>query len=318
MNMDVSICIVSWNTRDILRDCLQSIVDKTHSIQYEVIVVDNASSDESADMVRNIFPDCKLIESGENLGFARGNNLAVEQAIGKYILYLNPDTTLITNAIDGMYRFLEGHDAYGAVGCKLVFPDGRIQYTCAAAFPMPFNTLSALLLLNRVFPRSPLFAGRELDYWNHEDSRDIECLSGACIMARKSIIDKIGGFDDNIFMYSEDLDLCLQILKRGWKIFYLADETIIHHEGVSTKVVKKRNFAPLRQKAANYYFFEKNFGTFKAMQFRASVFLGSLFRITVMTLAFPILFFKNKEQYKATISKHFYILLWSMSNRINT
>lgn len=316
--MDISICIVSWNTKKLLYDCLKSIQDKTSGVQYEIIVVDNASADGSADMVRQEFPDCKFIASKTNLGFVKGNNLAVSHASGKYILYLNPDTTLVTNAVLGMYRFLEKHPKHGATGCKLIYPNGIIQYTCASDFPTPWNTLSALLFLNRIFPTSKFFAARELDYWAHEDSRDIQCLSGACIMARKEIIDKIGGFDENIFMYSEDLDLCFQILKEGWKIHYLSTEIIVHHEGASAKLKRNRNFASLRQKSSNYYFFRKNYGALKAVQFRMVVFAGTFFRLALMILAFPFFIVKKNRNYIATLNKHFHILLWTIHNRTTT
>ncbi len=314
--MNVSICIVNWNTKDLLHDCIKSIKEKTSGIDYEIIIVDNASSDGSVEMIRHTFPDCKLIASDQNLGFVKGNNLAIKEASGKYIVYLNPDTTLVTNAITGMHNFLENNREYGAIGCKLIDQNGNIQYTCAAAFPTPFNTLSPLLLLDRIFPKSKLFAARELDYWNHEDSRDVECLSGACIMTRKNIIDDLGGFDENIFMYSEDIDLCYQILRRNWNIFYLASEIIIHHEGASTRKKKNRNFAPLMQKASNYYFIRKNFGQLKATQFRIAVCIGSLFRIILMTLLYPLLIIIRHSDSSVMLSKHFYIFLWSIRNRI--
>ena len=310
--MDVSICIVSWNTKDLLYDCIKSIKKKTNGINYEIIVVDNASKDGSLEVVRQKFPECKLIASNKNLGFARGNNIAIKEAFGKYILYLNPDTTLVTSAINGMNNFLENNTTYGAVSCKLTDKSGNIQYTCAAAFPTPFNTLCSLLFLDRIFPKSKLFTSRELNYWNHEDSRNVECLSGACIMVRKEIVDELGGFDENIFMYSEDLDLCYRILKRGWQIFYLASEVIIHHEGASTKAKKNKNFAPLMQKASNYYFFHKNFGRMKAVQFRAAVCFGSLFRIILIFLSSPILVFKKYSYLSDTFNKYFNILMWSI------
>lgn len=314
--MDVSICIVSWNTRNLLYDCIQSIKEKTQGIEYEIIVVDNCSSDGSAEMVKESFPDCKLIASNQNLGFVKGNNLAIREATGKYILYLNPDTILVTNAVYGMYQFLESNAQYGAVGCKLIYNDGTIQYVCASNFPTPWNTLSSLFFLNRIFPNSEFFSARELDYWNHEDSRDIQCLSGACILARKTIIDELGGFDENIFMYSEDLDLCFQIHKKGWKIYYLSSETIMHYESASTKVKKNRNFAPVRQKSSNYYFFQKNFGRSKATQFRIAVSIGSLFRVIFITLAYPLFALKENTNISDLLSKHYNVFLWSIRNRI--
>lgn len=310
--MDVSVCIVSWNTKDLLSNCIKTIKEKTFGVSYEIIIVDNASADGSSEMVRERFLDCKLIESRRNLGFAKGNNLAVKGASGKYILYLNPDTEVVTNAIGGIFSFLENNNDYGAAGCKLTDPNGNIQYTCAAAFPTPFNTLCSLLLLDKVFPRSRFFTSRELSYWNHEDSRSIECLSGACLMVRRDIVEKLGGFDENVFMYSEDLDLCYRILKAGWNIYYLATEVIIHNEGASTKVRSNKNFSSLMQKESNYYFLKKNFGLIKAVEFRLIAGVGSLSRIIIILIFSPILAIKRHFNIFKAFHKYVTIILWSI------
>lgn len=318
--VDVSICIVNWNTKDLLFECIKSIKKKTAGVTYEIIVVDN-SDDGSAAMVRQEFPECKMIES-ENVGFAKGNNKAVKEATGNYILYLNPDTKLVTNAIYGMFNFLEQNKTVGAAGCKLMNPDGTIQYPCAATFPTPFNQMSYLFYLNRFFPKSKLFASCELDYWDHDSSEEVDCLSGACIMVRKAIIDKLGGFDEATFMYSEDLDLCYRILKEGWKNFYLSTEEIIHDCGSSTRKVRNKNFATLLQKQSDYYFISKHRGVLKAKQFKLIIGIGSLIRVIVLVLLAPIRMFKainKKDVLSAEISKYGNIFLWSIGLRkINT
>lgn len=313
--MDVSVCIVSWNTKDLLYNCIKSIKEKTFGVNYEIIIVDNASSDGSSEMVRVQFPECKLIESKDNLGFAKGNNVAVEEASGKYILYLNPDTEVVTNAIHGMFRFLETSKAYGAVGCKLTDVQGNIQFTCASAFPTPLSELSFLFLLNRFFPKSKYFSARELDYWDHMDSKDVDCLSGACIMAKRELIEKLGGFDGNIFMYSEDLDLCYRILKENQRIYYLSTETIIHNEGASSRKKNKLHFAALMQKQSNYYFIRKNYGEFRAQCFRVAIFTGSLLRVLItmsILLAVGCGLVKKDNNRRNILNKYTNILLWSI------
>lgn len=313
--MDVSVCIVSWNTKDLLYKCIKSIKEKTLGLVYEIIVVDNASADGSGEMVLENFPDCKLIESKKNLGFAKGNNMAVKEASGKYILYLNPDTEVVTNAIGGIFSFLENNANYGAAGCKLTDPIGNIQYTCAAAFPTPLNTLSSLLLLDKAFPQSKLLSSRELNYWNHEDSRGVECLSGACMMVRKDVVESLGGFDEKIFMYSEDLDLCYRILSTGRYIYYLSTEVIIHNEGASTKVKSNKNFSSLMQKASNYYFFRKHFGIKKAEQFRLAVCLGSFSRLILIFVSFPLFVLVKEINPVDAFIKYINIFLWSIGLR---
>ena len=207
-------------------------------------------------MVRKEFPECKLIES-ENVGFAKGNNKAVKEAIGKYILYLNPDTELVTNALYGMYQFLEHNVSFGAAGCKLTHRNGIIQYECARTFPTIFNEIYHFFFLNRIFSKSKTFSSSELDYWDHQNSTSVDCLSGACMMVRKIIIDKLGGFDESTFMFSEDLDLCYRILKDDRKIYYLATEVIIHNQGSSTHK-KNKSFTIIMQKQSISYFITKH------------------------------------------------------------
>ncbi len=276
--MDVSVCIVNWNTRELLERCLQSIFGHTTGLRFEVIVVDNASSDRSAEMVADSFPRVRLIASPDNLGFARGSNLAASAALGDYILYLNPDTELVTDAIAGMWNFLRSNPSHGAVGCQLLNSDLSIQLTCAGSFPSPSNELSSLLGLDRMFPRSRFFSSRELNYWDHADSRDVECLSGACMMIARGLARDTGGFDENHFMYGEDLDLCCRVRREGWRLRYLADEVVLHHEGAASRK-RGRSFAPLLQRAANYYFLRKNFGPATALAYRGAVWFGSGVRI---------------------------------------
>jgi GT2 family glycosyltransferase len=315
--LDVSICIVNWNTKDLLFECIKSIKEKTAGVTYEIIVVDNGSNDGSVAMIKLEFPECKIIES-ENVGFAKGNNKAVKEASGNYILYLNPDTKLITNAVYGMFIFLDQNKTFGAVGSKLINPNGTIQYTCACTFPTPFNQMCYMFGLNRIFPTSKMFSTSELDYWDHKNSMAVDCLSGACIMVRKTIIDKLRGFDETTFMYSEDLDLCFRVIQNGWKIYYLSTEEIIHDNGSSTRKISNKNFPILLQKQSDYYFILKHFGILKAKHFKLIICIGSLFRLTVILLLAPIRMFRvanNKDILSTSISKYCNIFLWSICLR---
>jgi len=314
--MDVSVCIVNWNTRDLLHTCVRSIREKTSGLSYEIIIVDNDSHDGSAEMIKNEFPDCTLIQS-DNVGFAKGNNKAIHKAKGNYILFLNPDTELVTNAVCGMFSFLEDKKEFGAVGCKLINPDGSIQYTCACTFPTPFRQLCYIFGLNKLFPKSKLFTSSELDYWDHMNDSVINALSGACIMVRKSIIDSIGGFDEGTFMYSEDLDLCFRIKKYGWKIYYLASETIIHRSGSSSAKQKNKNFATLMVKQSNYYFLKKNFGYTAALQLKIISCVGALWRIALISFLSPFLILLRRKNsgVKEILDKYTNIFFWSIGLR---
>jgi GT2 family glycosyltransferase len=310
---NVSICIVNWNTTKLLKNCIKSIEEKTVGLTYEIIIVDNDSQDDSVSMVKREYPGCLLVESKKNLGFARGNNEAVKNASGKYILYLNPDTELITNAIYGMFIFLERNTNFGAVGCKLVTADGQIQFTCARTFPTPFNQFCLLSMLNRLFPQSRALSTVEMNYWDHSDSREIDCLSGACIMARKDVIDSLGGFDENYFMYAEDVDLCYRIRKDAWKIYYLCEESIFHYEGASSKQKADKHFSALMQRASNYYFLIKHFGHIKGMTFKAAVGIGSIIRLIVLSVLTLFLILTGPKKISPDIfGKYLTLFLWSI------
>lgn len=312
-SVDVSICIVNWNTKDLLANCIDSIHEKTTGISYEIIVVDNMSYDGSAEMVRQCYPQCRIFASKENLGFAGGNNVAVKEAQGKYVLYLNPDTVLATNAIYGMFQYADTHPEVGAVGCKLLNQDGSVQFTCARTYPTLWNQFCELMMLNRVFPRSKMFSTIEMNYWDHKDSRQIDCLSGACILARKSIIDKLGGFDENLFMYAEDVDLCFRINLEGKKIYYLADEKIYHLEGQSSKQQSNKYYSAIIQRESNHYYTRKHFGAVSALFYRAIIFIGSSVRllVTVLSVLDPSRNRLTRERRHDILLKYFNLLLWS-------
>jgi N-acetylglucosaminyl-diphospho-decaprenol L-rhamnosyltransferase len=312
MNTDVSICIVNWNTRALLAQCLRSIQTKTHGLVVETIVVDNHSADGSAAMVSAEFPWVRLMALQENLGFARGSNVAAAQALGRHVLYLNPDTALVTNAIAGMAEFLNTHPGHGAVGCRLLNTDGSIQYTCASAFPSPRNELTSMLGLNRLFPRCAWLSARELNHWDHATSCDVECLSGACLMVPRTLVQSLNGFDEHLFIYGEDLDLCCRVRRTGRSLHYLASEVIFHHEGASTQK-KGRSFAPLRQRAANMYFLRKNFGIVRALSYRAAVMVGATCRVMGGIATLPWWLARRRtDEWSAFVGRHTELLLWSL------
>lgn len=315
--MDVSVCIVNWNTRDLLCRCIESIRARTEGIEYEIVVVDNNSSDGSGAAIERKFPDVKLVGSTENLGFAKGCNLAVGQSVGNFVLYLNPDTELVSNAIAGMMRLLEKRPDVGIGGCRLLNSDGSIQLTCASAFPSPRNELCSLLGLDRMFPRTAFFSARELGYWDHRDSRDVECLSGACMMLRRELVDRLGGFDVGLFMYGEDLDMCARVAREGLRLHYLASETIYHHEGAgSTK--RGPDFAPLRQRAANFYFLQKHFGEMRAAGYRGAVLLGSAARLFGLAMASPFLLAMKRfdwDELSGLFARHGRLAVWAAGIR---
>jgi hypothetical protein len=232
----VSIVIVNWKVKDLLRQCLNSIYGTAQDLLLEIIVVDNNSGDGSCEMIRREFPDVRLIPNAENLGFARANNQGMLVSRGRYILLLNPDTIVAEKSIAGMAAFLDRSRATGAVGPKILYPDGTIQYTCARNLP---NLLTGFLDLSGLaykYPKGRITGSWLMGYWDHNDERNVDAISGACMMVRREVIDRIGLLDEKYFMYGEDIDWCYRIKRDGWQIRYLPTAEITHFAGQSSKL----------------------------------------------------------------------------------
>ncbi|KMQ51477.1 Glycosyl transferase, family 2 [Chitinispirillum alkaliphilum] len=319
MNPDISIIIVNWNTSDMLKSCIHSILEHTRKVSYEIIVVDNASDDDSVTMIKEDFPQSRIFALNENIGFSRGNNIGLLEATGRYVLFLNPDTELTSDACSAMVDFLDSNKEYGAVGCKLLNRDNTVQQQCARAFPTPWKQFCFLSMLNRLFAKSPLFSTIELGHWDHNDSRDIECLSGACICAPRALITQLGGMDENIFMYSEDVDLCLRIINKGFKIRYLADEAIFHYDGSASKKNKNRYFSTLLQRNSQFYFFKKHFGALEGFKYRFAVLSGAAIRVAVLMASLAVsLPFRNKHTLvRDALAKYTALFLWAVTLKVD-
>lgn len=236
MQPAVSIVIVNYNVKDFLHKCLESI-DKSvfNRGEVETIVVDNDSSDGSVEYLRPLFPKVKFSETGENLGFGKANNLGFEIATGKYILILNPDTVIEENNLQTMYDYMEDNPEVGIAGCKVLNPDGTFQLPCRRGFPTPWASFSKLFGLQSLFPKSKLFAQYNQTFRSEDETYEIDAIMGAYMFARADVIEKLGGFDRDFFMYGEDIDLCFRNKKLGYETRYVHTTSIIHYKGESTR-----------------------------------------------------------------------------------
>jgi hypothetical protein len=267
-------------------------------------------------MVQSQFLECTVVQNPKNKGFAVANNQGLRIAKGRYVLFLNPDTVLQTDALTSMCRFLDKNSSFGAVGCKLCNLDGSVQYACARTFPTPVNQLFYLLMFYRIFPTIRTFSTTELHHWDHLDSRAVDCLCGACIMATRSILTELGGFNENFFMYAEDVELCYRIKEAGLKIYYLADQQILHLSGSSSSQRKEAFFSAIMNRESNCKFIELHYGRSKAQQFRTCVAIGSFIRLLVV---FPISIFGviagiNQLRFSRQIFKKYLTLfLWAVN-----
>lgn len=233
--MVLSIIIVNWNTRNLLQDCLSSILDSDLNFKYEVFVVDNASKDGSVEMVQEHFPMVKVTANEINLGFSKANNQAIKRSSGKYILLLNPDTTVKSCTLAKMVSFMDNHKDIDILGPKILNPDETVQFTCARNFPNLCLEFFNVSKLDRKFPKSKLFGGYLISYWNHLNSREIDLLSGACMLIKKEVFKDIGLLDESFYMFYDDVDFCYRAKRKGYTIYYYADVSIIHYGGGSCK-----------------------------------------------------------------------------------
>lgn len=281
--MKVSILIASWNTRDLLRTCLQAVYDLAVSagddLEVEAVVVDNASADDSAAMVRQEFPQAVLIASQENLGFGRATNEAARHASGDAWLLLNTDAILHPGALTGLAGYLTRHPEVGAVGPRILNPDNTLQLSCSPSPTLWRETwrlfhLDHLTAVSR-YPRS-LLDRRILPGPEQFVPLSVDVLLGACMLLRREVTDQIGLFDEQFFMYSEEVDLCLRIREAGWKLIWLPEVTVTHFGGQSTRQAADKMFIELYRNKINY--FRKHGGTKKVVLYKIILTSASLVR----------------------------------------
>ena len=282
LNLDLAIVIVSWNVRGLLEACLTSVYEslKGSNLRGEVWVVDNASTDGSAEMVRERFPQARLMANETNAGFAAANNQALQAmgfAIGaphelpRYVLLLNPDTEVLGDALTTMVRFLDENPQAGVAGAKLLYPDSRLQHS-AFAFPtlaqafLDFFPLHHRLLSSRLNGRYP----RQL--YERGEPFPIDHPLGAALMARRETIQEVGLLDERFFIYCEEIDWCMRMKKAGWGIYCVPRAEVVHHEAKSTRQVRGEMFAALWR--SRYLLFEKHYGRFYQWAVRRIVRLG--------------------------------------------
>ena len=283
--IDVAVIVVNWNVRDLLHRCLTSVFATAPSaLALHVIVVDNASSDGSVEMVRREFPQVWLIANACNRGFTAGNNQAL-RALGfgeegsqlpRYVLLLNPDAELVGDALETMVAFMDAHLDVGVVGPQLRFPDGRIQ-SSRRRFPTLATAFLESTVLQQWWPDNPV--ARRYYVLDRPDDivQDVDWVVGACMLVRREAILDVGLLDEGFFMYSEELDWCRRIRDRGWRVVYLPTAQVIHHEGQSSaQVVPARHIHFQRSKVR---YFRKHHGPWAAGLLRAFLLLNYVYQL---------------------------------------
>ncbi len=229
--MKLSICLTYYNALDYLVECLESIADHPPACEYEVVIVDDASALPCAAAVAAVFPTARVIRNAVNLGFAGANNVAWEQSSGEYVLFLNSDTKMLPDALDELVGYLETHSEAGAVGPMVLNTDGSFQPQCRRGRLTPLTGLTYSLRLDRLFPHHRTIAEYLMRYTDRDEVQPVRALSGCCMMFRRTVLDRYGGFDESLHQYGEDLDLCYRTGNAGWELAYDPRAQIIHHGG---------------------------------------------------------------------------------------
>lgn len=253
---DLSIVIVNWNVRDLLKSCLRSIYRggiSTDRLRLETIVVDNASTDGSVEMARQAFPQVTLIANEDNAGFTGGNNQGMALSRGRYVLLLNPDTEVLDDALHRMVAYMDAHPQVGALGPMLLNPDGSVQ-SSRRRFPRPATAFVESTALQSCFPHHRLLT----DYYALDIPDDavaeVDWVTGACLLIRREALDGVGPLDDGFFMYSEELDWCHRAKAAGWEVIYYPEAKVIHHGGQSSEQVKAFQIIRFNRSKIRYFY----------------------------------------------------------------
>ena len=235
--MDLSVVIVNYQTFELTKNTINSILEYEYPFSYEIFVVDNASSDDSLDRLKDYFKDnVKFIASEENNGFAAGNNQALRKATGRYQLLLNSDTIVWEDTLENIYSYMEKHEDVGACGCRVILENGELDKACKRSFPNVKNSFIRLFHI----PTKSKDDNYNLTDLPDDEVYEIDCLTGAFMFIRKDALDQIGLLDETFFMYGEDIDLCYRIKQGGWKIVYYGKSKITHLKGASSKKQKSK------------------------------------------------------------------------------
>ena len=295
--MQLSVIILNYNVRYFLEQCVRSVQAALNGIEAEIIVVDNASADDSCAMMQQLFPEVLLIQNTANIGFTKGNNIGVAQAQGEFICILNPDTVVAEDTFSKLVAFAQNKSQLGMVGCQLIDGSGQFLPESKRGIPTPWVAFTKITGLYKFFPSWSICTKYYAQHLLPNQTGEVEILVGAFLFVRKEVYTEVGGFDENCFMYADDIDLSYSLLKKGYINWYFAETTVIHYKGEST--LRDHNYM-LRFQEAMQFFYRKHFGQ--------SVF-SWFFMIGLRVGAFLFSLQKKKQAVSTTNSISSYVLV---------
>jgi N-acetylglucosaminyl-diphospho-decaprenol L-rhamnosyltransferase len=307
----LSILIVNWNSKDLLRQCLLSIREHAADLTPQIIVVDGGSFDGCAELLAKDFPDVDFVQSNENIGFGRANNLGFDRASGEVLLLLNPDAELLPGALHLLIAELQLRPRAGMVGPRLLNTDHTLQ-TSVQAFPRPLRQAFDSELLRRLL--WPLRLWAPPTSFLPEDATEVEATSGACMLVWSAVFRDVGGFTPQYFMYAEDVDLCLKISRKGLGIYHVPAAHVLHHGGASSTTLGTA-FSAVMMRHALYTYMQLNHGRFHARLYRTATAVAASLKL-VMVLA--RMAFSGRRRYKTYVSVasiHLSVISWSLGRQ---
>jgi GT2 family glycosyltransferase len=308
--MKLSIIIVNWNSAEFLRACIHTIRANTKGLDYEIIVVDSASSGDDVERIGLEFPSITLIASRENLGFARANNLGFRHSTGEYVLFLNPDTELVGASINQLLEVIERLPKAGIIGAKLLNSDGSVQLTSIRPFPGVLSQMLETDYLLRAWPSCPLWDISPL-FSEGTEAVEVDVISGACMLMRRQVFQEAGEFSEDYFMYAEDIDLNYKVRKASFRNFYVGAAVVIHHGGKSSGQ-RTSYWSTVMQHRAMLNYFRKTRGEAYGLLFRAAMGTAAGCRLAALALAYPWGWIKGKQNSLGyAMGKWSAVLAWS-------
>jgi GT2 family glycosyltransferase len=293
--MKISVIIVSWNAKAFLLKCIESISRQPLQDPLEIIVVDNASSDGSAEAVRENHPAVKLICNGGNDGFAKGNNIGIRASSGEYLFLINSDVVVSEGCFGKLAGYMDSHPEIGMLGPRIVGSDGKLQRS-TMGFPSLWNTLCRALALDSMFPRSRLFGSYLMTFSNHDVTQPVDVINGCFWVLRRSAMEQVGVLDEQFFMYGEDVDWCKRFNKGGWKVVFFAEAEALHYGGASSANAPVR--FDIEMQRANYQYWTKHHSRLAAATFLLLSLLHHTVRITGEIAAYPLRRSRTASTYK--------------------
>jgi GT2 family glycosyltransferase len=310
-NLLVSVVIVSWNAKRYLEECLDSLNKDVCKFPMEIIVVDNASSDGSPEMVREKFPHVKLIKNAENLGFGKASNIGIREATGNYIALVNSDVHVLSNCITRLVEYCESNSEIGMSGPFIIGGDGEQQRSCRG-FPGLWNMFCRALALDAVFPNCKWLGGYLLNSWNHNTCAPVDILSGCFWLVRRQALNDVGLLDESFFIYGEDMDWCKRFWKKGWNIVFFPEAEAIHYGGASSSNAPIRFF--IEKQRADFQYWDKHHSRIEANCYFAISCLHHGLRVVGYSIAFCAGMGKS-QTYLYKMRRSISCLKWMLSGR---